>query len=268
MRPIAEFLVPICAALAVAGCVQTTTTRVVDDVPRANPVADPTGDAEKRAAVRLELAGGYFVRGQFSTALEEIKLALSAKPDLGAAFNLRGLVYAAMGEERLADESFERALALNPRDADAMHNRGWFFCQRGRYDEADRLFDQALAMPQYRDAPRSLAAQGLCYARAGKLVQAEQKLLRAFEIDPSNPNTAYNLAEVLYRRADYERARFYARRINDNDELSNAQSLWLAVKIENKAGNRSAVEAMGRQLRARFPQSAEARAFEGGRFDD
>jgi type IV pilus assembly protein PilF len=262
-------LAPVLLSVAALGaaCVQTSTgSRSFDGSERSNN-ADPA-DAEKRAAVRLELAGGYYSRGQFDTALDQIKLALAAKPDLGAAYNMRGLIYGAMGEEALADESFERALALNPRDADAMHNRAWFHCQRGRYEQADRLFEQALAQTQYRDPVRSLAAQGLCHARAGKLVPAEQKLLRAFEIDPTNPNTAFNLAEVLYRSNDFERARFYIRRINDRDEISNAQTLWLAAKIENRAGNRSGVEQLGRQLRARFPQSAEAQAYERGRFDD
>lgn len=266
MRPIRWASMLGVAVLATA-CVQTSTTQRNTGEAVTRNAPDP-GDAEKRAAVRLELAGGYFSRGQFDTALEEIKQALAAKPDLGAAYNMRGLVYAAMGEDRLADESFERALALNPRDADAMHNRGWFMCQRGRYDEADRLFEQAIAQPQYRDQARSLAAQGLCYARAGKLAPAEQKLQRSFEVDPTNPNTTYNLAEVLYRRSDIERARFYIRRINASDEVSNAQTLWLAVKIEQRAGNRSGVETFGRQLRARFPLSPEARAYEQGRFND
>jgi type IV pilus assembly protein PilF len=253
------------AALA-AACVQTGGTRrpPEGDV---RTGADPS-DAEKRASVRLELAGGYFSRGQFNTALDEIKLALAAKPDMGAAYNMRGLVYAAMGEERLAEDSFERAMSLNPRDADAMHNRAWFKCQRGQYDDADRLFEQAIATPQYRDLARSLMAQGICNARAGRMVPAEQKLLRAYEVDPTNPTTAYNLADVLYRRSELERARFYVRRINDRDELSNAQTLWLAARIENRAGNRSAAEVFGRQLRERFPQSPEAQAYEGGRFND
>ena len=48
-------------------------------------------------APRLELAALYFARGQYETALDEIKLALVARPDLAAAFNLRGLIYAAQG---------------------------------------------------------------------------------------------------------------------------------------------------------------------------
>ena len=43
--------------------------------------SDQSG-AEKRARVRLELASAYFGRGQLPTALDEVKLALAAKPDL------------------------------------------------------------------------------------------------------------------------------------------------------------------------------------------
>jgi len=230
-------------------------------------VSDNT-DADRRAAPRLELASLYFGRGQYETALDEVKLALAAKPDLGAAHNLRGLIYAAMGEERLADESFQRALQLNPRDADALHNRAWFLCQIRRYDEADRSFEQALAQPQYRDSSRTLLSHGVCQARAGKLAEAEQKLMRAYEFDSGNPSTSLNLAEVLYRRGEFERARFYARRVNSREEFSNAQSLWLALRIENRIGNRSGVDDYGRQLRARFPQSPEAQSYDRGRLDD
>ena len=173
-----------------------------------------------------------------------------------------------MGEDRLADESFQRALAINPRDADAMHNRAWFLCQRDRFDEADRLFEQAIQQPQYRDVQRSLMAQGVCMARAGKLPEAERKLVRAYELDPANPTTALNLSEVLYRRGDYERARFYIRRVNAREELANAQTLWLALRIENRMGNRSGIEEYARQLRSRFPQSPEAQAYDRGRIDD
>lgn len=225
-------------------------------------------DADRRASVRMELAGLHFGRGQYETALDEIKLALQAKPELGPAFSLRGLVYASMGEDALAEDSFNRALQINPRDADAMHNRAWFLCQKSKFTDADRWFEQALALPQYRDVPRTLMAQGVCFARAGKLDEAERKLSRAYELEASNPTTALNLSEVLYRRGDFERARFYIRRVNQREELSNAQTLWLAMRIENRIGNRGNVEEIGRQLRNRFPQAAETLAFERGRFDD
>jgi type IV pilus assembly protein PilF len=42
----------------------------------------------------------------------------------------------------------------------------------------------------------------------------------------------------------------------------------LALRIENRMGNRGGVEDFGRQLRNRFPQSPEALAYERGRFDE
>jgi type IV pilus assembly protein PilF len=259
MRAVQAFL----CFLLLAGCVQTGTLPL-DQRPPSN---DPA-DVERRALLRLELAGAYFSRAQYDTALAEVNQALAAKPDLAPAYNLRGLIHAALGDDRQADESFLRALAINPRDADAMHNRAWFLCQRNRHDEADRGFEQALAQPQYRDVPRTLLAQGVCYARSGKLVEAEAKLSRAYEFDPGNATVTLNLAEVLYRRGDYERARFYVRRVNAREETSNAQTLWLAARIEQRIGNRNGAEDFGRQLRTRFPQSREARAFDNGRFDE
>jgi type IV pilus assembly protein PilF len=257
------------AASVLAACTTTTTGGNPNTTPNGElRTASDQTDADRRAAVRMELAGLHFGRGQYETALDEIKLALQAKPDLSAAFSLRGLVYASMGEDALADDNFNRALQLNPRDADTMHNRAWFLCQRNRFAEADRYFEQALAVPQYRDAQRSYMAQGVCNARAGKLDDAERRLTRAYELDPGNPTTALNLSEVLYRRGEYERARFYVRRINQRDDLSNAQTLWLALRIENRMGNRGGVDDFGRQLRNRFPQAAETLAYERGRLDE
>lgn len=257
--------VVLAAALLLGGCVQSGPVPTASAEPR---TTFDQADADRRAANRMELASLYYARGQYETALDETKQALAAKPELGTAFNLRGLIYAAMGEERLAEESFQRALAINPRDADAMHNRAWFQCQSRRYDEAERGFEQALAQPQYRDQTRTLLAQGVCLARAGKLDAAEQKLTRAFELDTGNPTTALNLAEVLHRRGQSERARFYIQRVNQREEWTSAGSLYLALRIERRLGNGPAVDALAQQLRNRFPQSPEALSIDRGRIDD
>ena len=162
--------------------------------------ASDESESSKRARVRLELAAAYFGRGQMETALDQVKLALVAEPNLGQAHNLRGLIYASLGDERLAEESFRRALQINARDTDTMQNFGWYLCQQKRYAEAKQQFDQLLAMPQYRDGARTLLTQGVCHAYAGDLPEAERSLLRSYEMDPGNPATAVNLSEVLYRK--------------------------------------------------------------------
>ena len=225
-------------------------------------------DASRRARLRMELAAGYFGQGKMTTALDEVKQALAADPTLSDAYNLRGLIYANLGDDQLAEESFRRALQLNARDADTMQNFGYYLCQKKRYPEANAMFDRLLAMPQYREPARTLLTKGVCQAFAGQLNDAQASLSRAFELDPANPSISVNLSEVLYRLGEYERARFYIRRINAVPALIGSQTLWLAARIEQRLGNQTGVQDLGDQLRKRFPDSREAALFERGRFDE
>lgn len=251
------------AAVLLGGCVTQSGSSPGKDIPTAS---DQT-EASRRAGTRLELASAYFASGQYTTALDEVKQAIALQPNMYEAYNLRGLIYAAMGDDGLADESFRYALHLSPRSGDVMQNYGWFQCLMKRYDQADALFEQALATPHYRDAGRTLLAQGVCQARAGKLDAAENTLKRAFALDPGNPGIAINYADVLYQRGSYDRARFYVKRVNDDPQQISPQSLWLAARIEYRAGDRKAADALGQQLRTKFPKSREAAEFEQGRFN-
>jgi type IV pilus assembly protein PilF len=251
-------------------CSTTTTTApppATTEQTASRQQAEPA-DPERRARVRLELASAYFGRGQTQTALDELKQALAIKPELPEAYSLLGLIYASIGDTIQAEISFRRALQLAPRDADTMHNYGWFLCQQRRFADAELQFQAALATPLYRDAARTLLVSGVCHARAGRWPEAELALARSFELDPANPSTAYNLSDVLYRRGEYERARFYLRRVNAAQETSNPLTLWLAVRVERKLNNPAGVQEIGRQLRERFPQAPETQLFVLGRFDD
>jgi type IV pilus assembly protein PilF len=238
------------------------------EAPRDRVTTSDESPGSKRARVRLELASAYFTRGQLATALDEVKQALVSDPNLPEAYNLRGLIYAGMGEFQFAEESYRRALQINPRDGDTMHNLAWFLCQQRRYTDSDTLFAQAIEQPQYTGGTRTLLARGVCLARAGRMAEAEASLVRAYELDAANPATAVNLSEVLLRRGDHERARFYIRRVNLQPEQVNAQTLWLAARIEIKLGNRQGANEFGKQMRERFPQAPETAAFDRGQFDD
>jgi type IV pilus assembly protein PilF len=224
-------------------------------------------DHRRRARIRLELAVGYFEQGKTDIALEELRQVIAIDPGFADAYNLRGLIYMRLNDMRQAEESFRRAMALNPRDSSTMHNLGWLQCQLGRHDESIRTFEQALANPMYGDRAKTLMAQGLCHARAGRPAEAERTLARAYELDAGNPITGYNLANLLYRRGEFQRAQFYIRRLN-NSELANAESLWLGIRVERKMNDRDAMRQLGEQLRKRFPQSSERAAFDKGAFDE
>jgi type IV pilus assembly protein PilF len=224
-------------------------------------------DARKRARLRIELATGYFEQGQTTVALDEVKQALVADPTYAPAHSLRGLAYMRLGETQLAEDSFRRAMALAPKDANLAHNLGWLLCQQSRFTEAQPLFEAALASPLYGGRAKTLLTQGICQARAGKSVDAEASLSKAFELDAGNPVVSFNLAQLQFNRAELGKAQFHLRRLN-NSELANAETLWLGMKVEQRLGNRDALRQLGEQLKRRYPQSRELGSYERGAFHE
>lgn len=258
---------PLAALVVVAltGCAQTGGTNATREGPKTEV---DSSDLERRAAMRLELAAGYLARGQNSVALDEVKQALTLRPDFREGLNLRALILAAMGERAAAEEGFRRALALYPGDPDTLHNQGWFLCQQGRLQAAQASFREALAQTQNRAPGRTWLAKGVCEAMSAQWPDAEQSLHRAFELDPGNPAVAFNLAEVLLKLGQLDRAQFYAARVNAQRETANAQSLWLAARIEHRRGNPAGATEWGERLVREFPQSREALAYGARRFDE
>jgi len=256
-------LLSLSAQLSLSGCAgQTSATRSSDLLTESD---EP--DARKRARLRLELAAGYFEQGQTEVALDEIKQSLAADPRYGPAYVLRGLVYMRMSDNRQAEDSFQRALQINPRDADALHNYGWFACQQGRHTEAVELFGRALSNPTYGGQAKTYMTQGICQLRMGQLAQAESSFARTYELDPSNPVAGYNLAALLFRRGENVKAQFYIRRLN-NSELSNAETLWLGIRLERQLGNHEVVQQLAQQLGRRYPQSREWDLYQRGAFHE
>ena len=224
-------------------------------------------DVQKRAKIRLELAVGYLEQGQTNIALDEVKLAIAADPRSADAFSLRGLIYMRLNDFGLARDSFNRGILLNPRDGNIFHNLGWLACQESRYAEAVLNFDKALSTPNYAGPAKTYLAKGVCLLRSGDARQAESNFQRSFELDASNPIATFNLANLLFKRNDLIRSQFYIRRLNNN-EYVNAESLWLATKIEKKMGNSQGVIQLSDRLRRQFPTSREFGLFERGAFDE
>jgi type IV pilus assembly protein PilF len=222
---------------------------------------------QKRALLRLELASAYFGNGQNLVALDEVKQAIAINSNSADAFSLRGLIYTRMGEMDFAEDSFKRALVLKPNAAPIQHNYGVFLCQHGRLPEAEKMFANALASPGYADRVKTWTTQGLCQRKAGALAEGRTSLLRAYELDPSNPIVGYNLALSMAESGEWTRAQFYLARIHASGART-SESLWLAIKAEQRLGNASALAQLGTQLRTQFPKSAQAQWYERKTFDE
>jgi type IV pilus assembly protein PilF len=252
------------AALLVAGC--TTSKKAPEQKTSGFTQISSAGAATQRARTFTELAAAYYDRAQYKIALDELRKAIAAESDYGPAYNVYGLVYMELGEDKLADDSFRRAIDLNRLDSNARTNYGWFLCTRGQYEAGQAQFTEALNNPLYAQPERAMINAGLCAEKKGDMSQAEQYMLKALKLQPDNPATILSLADLNFRQGRLMDAR---RLLDRHDELTqpSAASLWLGVRLERKLGDRAQEAAYGLQLRKRFPDSNEAQLLQAGKYE-
>lgn len=254
--------------VALAACVSVDST---DDASGSDlsviPRAQIDTEERRRSRIRLELAAGHYQQRNYSTALNELREALSIDPDYPAAYGMLGLVYMDLNDPAKAEASFKKALELSPGNSDITNNYGWFLCQTGRAKEAIPLFEKAASDKVYSSPSKPLHNAGICLLRVGDDAGAEQYLQRAFNVDPRNPVAMFNLSEIYLRRQDFEKAQFYSQRLIKSFDPS-AQTLWLALRVERARGNRDGYLSLGSQLRRQFPGSREATLLREGRVNE
>ncbi len=263
-------ILALCALLALTACAQGLHDAHAGS--GLGPLADVATESDetaqrRRARLRLELGAAYLQDGQPQVALDEVKQAIAIDPGYGLAFNLRGLAYLRLNNSALAADSFERAVALDPRDANAAHNLALLRCHQARFEDADRFFAQAASNADYAAQARNWIAQAMCHASAGRPMQAEASLVRALELDTSEPTARYHLARLLFERGQAQAARPHMLKLNSSAALS-APSLWLGIRIERQLNNGDGMRALAGQLRAEFAQSRELSAYDRGAFDE
>ncbi len=225
---------------------------------------------QNRSGIRLQLAISYFEARQFEVALDEIKLALQADPNNAEAYGVRALVYMEMGEVALADSNFQTALQLAPNNPDLSNNYGWFLCQNSKPTEAIKYFERALENRTYASPEKALNNAGMCSLQQKKYDAAEKYFMQAFKFDPANQATNTNLARLFFQKKEYERAQFYMNRVTSaaKNQILPASVLWLALRIENKLGDKAAENVYATQLRRHHANSREYAAWQRGAFDE
>ncbi len=259
-RRLPRFAIGLLCAVLLSACAGT-------QGPTPDAEYSANADAQRRASIRLQLAGEYYQQGQLQIALDEVRQAQQIAPNFADAHSMAALIYMDLGDARLAEENFNRALRLAPQDPDLSNNYGWFLCQHGRPEQSIVHFETALRNRMYRSPARALTNAGTCSIMLQRLDAAEKYLNEAFRLDPSNPATAISLARLHYQRGDYRNARFFISRVTASDAVS-AEALWLAIRIERRLGDRAAEVSLVTQLGRRYPDSAEFAAYQRGAFNE
>ena len=216
-----------------------------------------------KAELHTDLAAGYFERGQYDVALEELAEALRNDATYPKVYSVYGLVYTELGDEPKAELNFRKGLELAPADSEIRHNWGWYLCTHGKARESIGEFEAALRNPLYRTPEIALINAGKCSAEAGDIGAADQYLRRALVLKPGNPVAAYNLALLSYRGNRLEESRALMRFVMAQNPPP-PEALFLGMCIERKLADKQAEDSYVMQLRNRYPNSAEARAIPAG----
>ena len=252
------------AALGAAVLVAACATKEPD--PMGGTIVGEVSDARNRARVHTELASAYYERGNMGVALDELRQATAADSSFAQAYGLLGLVYMELKDPAQAESNFTRAIGLSPNDGDINHNYGWFLCQNGREKESIKYFLQALRNPLYGSPGRTYTTAGVCSVRANNLKDAEEFFQRALRLEPDDTMALLQLAQIRYRQGKLEEARRMVSRYNKLVS-PNPESLWLALRVERKLGERVSEQSYANQLRRRFPNSAEYQSLQRGQYD-
>jgi type IV pilus assembly protein PilF len=223
----------------------------------------PPATPRQRAELHTDLAAGYYERGQFDVALEELAIASQLDSTYPRIYNVYGLVYTMLDDPQKAEASFGRALSLAPDDSDIRHNWGAYLCTHGRAAQSIPEFEQVIRNPLYKSPEVALINAGKCSAAIGKTAEAEAYFRRALAMQPANPTASYNLALLTYKSGRYADSRALLRTVMQQANPP-PETLFLGVCVERKLGDRAAETSYTTQLRNRFPDAAETRAVATG----
>lgn len=162
--------------------------------------ASPTEEYEGRLAAALALRQ----IGDFRDALQQLRLAAKLKPDGDQAALLLGLTLQDLGQLPAAEKELRRACKLAPESEEASLALGMLLLARGKHAAAARRL-KPIAVDVHSTSARRAYADALAQTPRG-LARAIAVLEESFAHSPQDEELAIQLAELLQKSGDHQRA--------------------------------------------------------------
>lgn len=242
--------------LLAAGCQQQAL--------RDDAAADTTGNLgsplveQSPADVYIDLSAAYLRENRPTEAFMNARKAVIVDPKSSNAHYMLALVQQRLGQTAAAEQSYRQAIAQDPRNPVALNAYGSFLCELKRYPDADPYFRRALSNPLYTTPWLAWHNAGWCNEKAGDAARAETDYRGALQANPQFAPSLLGMARLSVASANYLSARAYLQRYVEVAPHT-AESLWLGVQTENQLGDKDQQASYGLKLKAKFPDSEEAR---------
>jgi len=240
----------------------TATTSSSPNVSNApTSVSSVRKNADEKALIHTKLARSYMEQGQYSTARDSLKKALSVSSNHSDANYVMALLMSQLKKYPEAERHFARAVASDNENSAAAHDFGTFLCQTGKNEKAKKYFDIAVSNPLFERAELSYMRAGECLANIDSS-EAEVYLKKALSINPRLAPALFKLARMKYDAKTYLSSRAYIERLFAITEPQ-PESLLLAYQIESSLNAYDVADEYKTKLMKNFPASKQARSVRG-----
>lgn len=234
------------SSLLIGACTTTSEPDLSDD------------QLQRASELNAELGVRYMQQGNNERAMTKLQKAIEQNDENARAHQFLGELYRRVGKPDEAREHFRRALDLTPKDPSLLNNYAILLCDQKKFDDAERYFERALNDPVYSGKAGIYSNMAQCSETQNKLKRAEEYYLKALRLDPGLPSANLGMAQMTFDMGLYTQSRKYLERFLEQRK-HNAQSLWLGILLERRAGNRNRVASYAILLKGRFPDSEETR---------
>jgi type IV pilus assembly protein PilF len=250
--------------ILVAACGSSNEIRKVSP-PKSDATVSESKEEKKKDAARIyvELGQRYMEQGKLDYAMENLNKALDRDPNYVDAHTVIGVLYERIGNAKAAEEHYAKAVQLAPKSGDANNNYGQFLCATGRAAQSEQYFAAAMADPFYKTPDILYGNAGSCLMKGGSahIDEAIVDFRKALEANPKNGIALFQMADALYQKNDFFRARAFIQRFEALARPDPA-ALLLARNIEVKLGHPDAARDYAQRLREQFPESEQVRVLD------
>jgi tetratricopeptide (TPR) repeat protein len=172
-----------------------------DDIDTAESLLEGMLEENQRVPhVYLGLARCAMWRENLDSASEYVQTALSINQDLPGAYNLRGEIHMALGDDENALGDFERAVELRPTLVKGHINLARSYLASDQLDLAREHCETAIELEPQKDSIRLLLCKIL--EQSGDLLGAQEETLAAVKANPANTAAYLRQGKIAFKQKD------------------------------------------------------------------
>ena len=212
------------------------------------------------------LGAAYLKKNNYEKALIKLQKAVRLNSENAKAYSYLGVLYWRLEQSVPADKYFILSRKISPYNAAINHNYASFLCSEKRYKEATKMFSNVFRNPLYDRLSSAYQVSADCDFDTLEFSRAEKSYKKALKIDKTNALAMLGMAKIYYKRSNYKISNYYLERYSKLRKHT-SESLWLAVNLQRKLGDKNKLSSLILELKNIYPDSVHTLMFIEGKLD-